>query len=102
MEKLPDALTAWCGIVGDRHVEVQRHKIALAERATFLCERRIAAIISPSTTAEVQQCLKIAAEHRIPLYAISRGRNWGLGSSLPASDNCVLVDLGWMNLIKTS
>jgi hypothetical protein len=32
-------------------------------------------------------------------YPISRGKNWGYGSRVPARDGCVLLDLGRMNRI---
>src|SRR5260221_239192 len=57
------------------------------------------ASISHGTTTEVQTCIKIAAIHHMPLYPIPRGRNWGLGSKLPAADGCVLMDLSRMNRI---
>ena len=96
---LTEALAAWSQLLGSQHVESRREKIAPSEQATFRCQRRIPAIISPGTTAEVRQCVKIASERRIPLYPISRGRNWGLGSKLPAADDCVLLDLSRMNRI---
>jgi 4-cresol dehydrogenase (hydroxylating) len=99
MTELNEALTAWRQILGAQHVEAGREKLALAERATFPCDHHIAAIISPATTAEVQQCVLIAAKHKVPLYPISAGRNWGLGSCLPAADDCVLIDLRRMNRI---
>ena len=99
MNSLTEALAAWSQLLGAQHVEVRREKIAESEQATFQCERRIPAIIFPGTTAEVRACVKIASEKGIPIYPISRGRNWGLGSKLPAADDCVLLDLSRMNRI---
>jgi len=96
---LAEALAAWSRLLGAQHVEVRRDKIAASEQATFRCERRIPAIIFPGTTADVRQCVKIAGEQGVSLYPISRGRNWGLGSKLPAADDCVLLDLSRMNRI---
>ena len=47
----------------------------------------------------VQECLRIANQYATPVYPISSGRNWGYGSRMPASDGCVLLDLGRMNRI---
>ena len=99
MKKLDDALLAWSQILGPEHVTTARDKIAPSEQATFRCQRRIPAIISPGSTAEVRRCVQIAGEWGIPLYPVSRGRNWGLGSKLPAADDCVLLDLSRMNRI---
>lgn len=58
--------------------------------------REIAGVLRPIDEDAVVQIVKIAAAHKIPLYPISTGRNWGYGSSLPATDGCVLVDLSQM------
>jgi 4-cresol dehydrogenase (hydroxylating) len=43
--------------------------------------------------------MRIASEWGTPVYPVSSGKNWGYGSRMPASDNCVLLDLGRMNRI---
>lgn len=55
--------------------------------------REIAAVLKPRSERAVVQIVKIAAAHKVPLYPISTGRNWGYGSALPAADGCVVVDL---------
>src|SRR5262245_30503945 len=101
MSHLTDALTAWCQILGNEHVTTRREDMTAAEQATFRCERHISAILSPATTPQVRQCLAVASQYRVPVYPISRGRNWGLGSRLPASDGCVLRELSRMDRILT-
>ncbi len=61
--------------------------------------RRIAGAVLPANTAGVAAVVKIAAALRVPLYPLSTGRNWGYGSALPATDDCVIVDLSSMNTI---
>jgi 4-cresol dehydrogenase (hydroxylating) len=78
-------------------VEVIGPRVTAAQQATFELHRPIRGMVFPGTTAEVQECLRIAAHHKIPVYAISRGKNWGLGSCLPSADGCVLMNLGRMN-----
>src|SRR5260370_12223062 len=41
----------------------------------------------------------MANEVRLPLYPISPGCNWGLGSKLPVRDGAALVDLSRMDRI---
>ena len=96
---LVEAIASWRQLLGSQHVELRRENIAEAEQATFQCERRILALISPGSTAEVRAAVKIATETGVLLYPISRGRNWGLGSKLPSADSCVLIDLSRMNRI---
>ncbi len=42
-------------------------------------ERVASAAVAPSTTEEVQQIVRIANRRRVPLYAISTGKNLGYG-----------------------
>src|SRR5215475_1444813 len=99
MKGLVQALASWDEILGADGVETRREEIAPAEQATFQCDRHIAAILFPATTEELQECIKIAGENGMLLYPVSRGKNWGLGSRLPACNDCVLVDLSRMNRI---
>jgi 4-cresol dehydrogenase (hydroxylating) flavoprotein subunit len=62
---------------------------------------RSLAIVRPCSVNEVQQVVKLASKHRIALYPISGGCNWGLGDSCPTTDRQVIVDLKRMNTIET-
>jgi 4-cresol dehydrogenase (hydroxylating) len=62
-------------------------------------ERQIVAVLYPETTADVQGIVRTANELRTPLYPISTGCNWGLGSKLPVRDGATIVDLSRMNRI---
>jgi len=48
---------------------------------------------------QVQAIVRIANTHKIPLYPISGGHNWGYGSATPAQDGCVILDLSGMKKI---
>jgi len=63
-------------------------------------ERVIPLSIEPETEAQVLEVVRLANRHRIPLYPVSLGKNWGLGSRLPIQDGCVLVALHRMNRIR--
>jgi 4-cresol dehydrogenase (hydroxylating) flavoprotein subunit len=62
--------------------------------------RRIPAILYPATLAEVQQIVNQARARGTPLYPVSTGMNWGLGSRHPVRDDCVLVDLRRLDRIR--
>ena len=47
-------------------------------------ERWASAALAPSTVEAVQNVVRIANRHRIPLYTISTGRNLGYGGAAPA------------------
>ena len=61
--------------------------------------RSIPIVLLPETTDEVRRIVQIANEYRVPLYPISTGRNWGLGSKLPVRDGCAVLDLSRLNRI---
>ncbi|HKC24069.1 MAG TPA: FAD-binding protein, partial [Thermoanaerobaculia bacterium] len=96
---LDPAVDAWRRAVGAEHVLTETAELAAAETATFPTTQRIVAIVRPADVVEVQACMRIANEHRAPVYPVSRGRNWGLGSRVPVSTGCALLDLGRLDRI---
>src|SRR5262245_33939592 len=62
-------------------------------------ERVAAAAVAPATVEEVQRVVRIANQYRIPLYAISTGRNLTYGGSAPTLRGSLVVDLKRMNRI---
>lgn len=64
-------------------------------------QRAISAVVKARTESDVTAIVKIASEHKVPIYPISTGKNWGYGSALPVADNCVIVDLSEMNRIAS-
>ncbi|MEW6470571.1 MAG: FAD-binding oxidoreductase [Bacteroidota bacterium] len=63
-------------------------------------QRRIAGCVRPGSVAEVQEIVRLANRYRTPIYPISTGKNWGLGSALPVRDGAVILDLGRLNKIR--
>ena len=66
-----------------------------APDATALCRtvRRVPWRVRPPTPADVREVIREAAQHRTPLWPISRGCNWGYGSHLPAREDSIILDL---------
>ena len=93
------AIRQWAGAIGSDYVITSAADLRAAETGTFATGHSIPAIIRPADRAEVQECLRIANRWRVPVYPVSSGRNWGYGSRVPASDGCVLLELGRMNRI---
>ena len=94
-----DARDAWIAIVGAAHVIDDEEVTAAAATATFATRARVPLIVRPENRGQVQDCVRIAAEHRVPLYPVSSGLNWGYGSRVPASDGNVILDLRRMQRI---
>lgn len=93
------ALREWTAAVGPENVITREADLGLAETATFATSATIPAIVRPANREQVQACVSIANRRGIPLYPISSGLNWGYGSRVPASDGCILLDLGRMKRI---
>jgi 4-cresol dehydrogenase (hydroxylating) len=62
--------------------------------------RQVSAILRPRSVEQVIDIVRIAREQGVPLYPISRGRNWGYGSALPVTDNCAVLDCSGMDRIS--
>jgi len=57
------------------------------------------AAVAPDSVEQVQQVVRIANQHKIPIYAISTGKNLGYGGSAPVYSGSVVLDLKRMNRI---
>ncbi|MCK2219125.1 FAD-binding oxidoreductase [Actinomadura sp. ATCC 31491] len=62
--------------------------------------RSIAGTESPRTLDEVRALVRAASASRHRLYPISTGKNWGMGSAMPVTDDNVVVNLSGMNRIR--
>lgn len=98
------ALAAFSRAVGPEWVftsdeDVDLYRDAYSPLAGQPDERLASAAVAPSTTEQVQAIVRIANQYRIPLYAISTGKNLGYGGSAPAYTGSVIVDLKRMNRI---
>jgi 4-cresol dehydrogenase (hydroxylating) len=56
--------------------------------------------IAPETAAEVQAIVRVAAEYKLPIWPISRGKNLGYGGSAPELTGSMVVDLSRMRKIE--
>ncbi|MFO1491876.1 MAG: FAD-binding oxidoreductase [Kiritimatiellia bacterium] len=96
MSRLAAALDAWSAALGPSAVSIPASPRTAADGS----QRRIPAVLSPSTTADVREVVRIAARFRTPVHPVSRGRNWGMGSALPPRDDTVVVDLARLDRIR--
>jgi len=97
--RLDEALNEWAAAVGAEFVICDPHIRKEAETATFATTQTIPAIIRPADRDELQECMRIANQFRIPVYPVSSGKNWGYGSRVPSRDASVIIDLSRMNRI---
>ncbi|CUI02758.1 FAD-binding oxidoreductase [Massilia antarctica] len=92
-------LAALRAIVGASHATddpagLRRYTRSTAARATLPL-----AVVRPASQAEVVALVRLAAQHGLPLYPLSTGRNWGYGDACAVGDAQLIVDLGRMNRI---
>jgi 4-cresol dehydrogenase (hydroxylating) len=98
------ALEQFAQVVGAPWVFTEDHDVDLYKDpfSPFLGEpeeRWASAAVAPTEVEQVQKIVRIANQHRVPLYPVSTGRNLGYGGSAPAYSGCVVVDLKRMNRI---
>jgi len=98
-EATPVPRAAWGAIVGATHVIDDEVALGEASTATFATAGRVALIVRPADTDQVQACVRLANDHSVSLYPVSSGLNWGYGSRVPATGAAVLLDLGRMQRI---
>lgn len=55
--------------------------------------------VAPSTVEEVQAVVRIANEHKLPLWTVARGKNLGYGTAAPRMPGSMVLDLGRMDRI---
>lgn len=102
----PSALArAWADlrtIVGAAHVHSSDDSMSpyrhLMEPVDARAHRALGAV-APANVKELAQVLQVATRHRLPLWPISTGRNFGYGSAAPATPGQAVLDLKRMNRI---
>ena len=99
--QLERALDAFRGVVGAEHVLTG--EAALEFRDPFWYrdwpQYDASAVLQPATVEEVQAIVRLANEHRVPLWTTSQGRNLGYGGSSPRVRGSVVMNLRRMNRI---
>jgi 4-cresol dehydrogenase (hydroxylating) len=98
------ALTEFATAIGAENVYSEPDDVALYRDAysPFWDEEGellASAAVAPASTEEVSAIVKIANRFRIPLFAISTGKNLGYGGSAPNLSGSVIVDLKRMNRV---
>jgi FAD/FMN-containing dehydrogenase len=104
-EAFAKALQEFADVVGAQWLFSHEEDLTLYEDSytPFVDERDLqllpSAAVAPANVEEVQQIVRIANTYKIPLHAISTGRNLGYGGAAPTYNGSVVVDLKRMNRI---
>ncbi len=78
---------------------LERRELADYLRNVCAAEREVRAVVFPERKSDVQRLVRLARQEKQPLYPLSQGKNWGLGSRLPVKNGHVIVDLSRMRSI---
>ncbi|MEN7972540.1 MAG: FAD-binding oxidoreductase [Verrucomicrobiota bacterium] len=94
-----EAVEAWRQDIGEDSVVADAATLETYAQSVCASERRIVAVLMPESSEDVRKIVASANMHKVPLYPISCGKQWGMGSRLPVKDEAVIVDLGRLNRI---
>ncbi len=98
----PAAFRAFAAAIGKDYVMTSEDdKIAYSDHFAADEEKhRPAGAISPANAEEVREVVRIANQYKVPLWPISRGKNFGYGGSAPVMKGAVVLDLSRMKKIE--
>jgi 4-cresol dehydrogenase (hydroxylating) flavoprotein subunit len=96
---LEPAIGEWRQCLGQGYVCTDETTLNHYARSTQPRGTRPAAVLRPQTRDEVCTVVRIASRHCIPIYPVSRGKNWGYGDACAVTDGQVILDLSRMNRI---
>jgi 4-cresol dehydrogenase (hydroxylating) len=94
-----DALAALAAIVGPEGVLTDAAAEARFGPGTAPGPGPRPVIVQPADEPQVQALVLAARAHRIALYPVSTGQNWGYGDARPPQAGTVIVDLSRMTRI---
>ncbi len=92
-------LESFLSDLSDLEIRSDADFLQKAENNLSNFKRKILSVVYAKNKSEVQKIVEYANKYLIPLYPISQGKNWGLGSKLPFAEEAVIVDLSKMNKI---
>lgn len=90
---LSAAIRQWQMLLGSSRVLLSDAATTAYGSDTSASRRRIAAGLQIENSGQLQEVMRIASQHQVPVYPISTGHNWGYGTALPVRDDCAIIDL---------
>lgn len=96
------ALDAFAGVVGKDWVmasDADRNAYADVYAPGPQEQWPASAAVAPASVDEIRAIVRLANEHKVPLWPVARGKNLGYGTAAPRMAGSVVLDLGRMNRI---
>jgi 4-cresol dehydrogenase (hydroxylating) flavoprotein subunit len=98
---MQDLLQELSALLGSENVTAGDAAQAAGGICTSGVQRSIRAVVFPGDTEQVVSVVKRARAHGAPVYPVSTGKNWGYGTSQPAIDGCLVINLSRMKRVVT-
>ena len=100
--ELSAALKAFASAIGAENVFTsEQDKIDYSDHYSPDESRHMpGAALAPSSVEQVQAIVRIANQYKVPLWPISRGKNFGYGGAAPVLKGSVVLDLSRMKKIE--
>jgi 4-cresol dehydrogenase (hydroxylating) len=101
-EEFNKAIEKFHALLGGENVLVNADQLAPYNKVMMSVENAAhaaSAALTATTVEQVQGVVRICNEHKIPIWTISTGRNFGYGSAAPIQRGQVILDLKKMNKI---
>ena len=99
LDSATKAIEAWKADIGAERVLSSSDELDDYTQSACGSRRQVIAVLRPESPEQVQRIVKTANEFMVPLYPVSCGKQWGMGSRLPVKDGAAIVDLAGMNRI---
>ena len=96
---IEEAIAMWREALDEERVAADGDTLARFSRTTSPGGTRPCCVLYPESTEEVQAIVRIAGRTGVPLYPISRGKNWGYGDACAPADGYAILALNRMNRI---
>ncbi|MCL4684402.1 FAD-binding oxidoreductase [Myxococcota bacterium] len=96
------AIKKFRALLGEENVLVKADQLVPYNKIMMPVENAAhapSAALTATTVEQIQGVVKICNAHRIPIWTISTGRNFGYGSAAPVARGQVILDLKKMNKI---
>src|SRR5690349_3340027 len=86
-------------IVGNEYVVHDAVNVQRRSQDIIPSARTPVAFVYPGSVEEMVALVKLANEYRLPLWPVSKGKNWGYGAATPAQDGAIVIVLERLNRI---
>jgi FAD/FMN-containing dehydrogenases len=93
------ALDAISTIVGPKYVFCEKEDVERRSQDIIPRAHRPVAFVSPGSLEEVVSLVKLANQYELPLWPVSKGKNWGYGAATPARSGALVMILERLNRI---